>query len=158
VKSAIYPGSFDPVTLGHLDIIKRAAAIFGHLTVAVMHNGEKNPHFTPEERADLIRQSTAGLPVTVLTSDKLLVDFAAEHKCEVIVKGLRAISDFEREFQMALTNRKLNPALDTLFLNTSLEYLYLSSSMVKEIVRKGGDITPFVPAEIVKAVTERLTR
>ena len=156
MKSAIYPGSFDPVTLGHLDIIKRAAGIFGHLTVAVMHNADKNPLFTPEERTDLIRRSTAGLPVTILSSDKLLVDFAADLGCEVVIKGLRAISDFEREFQMALTNRKLNPSLDTLFLNTSLEYLYLSSSMVKEIVRKGGDISPFVPAEIVGMVTERL--
>ena len=156
MKSVIYPGSFDPVTLGHLDVICRAVDIFGSLTVAVLYNSRKNAMFTPEERVDMIRRVTVGLPVTVLSSNKLLVDFAHEIGCEVAVKGLRAISDFEHEFQMALTNRKMSPSLDTIFLNTSLEYLYLSSSLVKEVGRMGGDITPFVPAEIADDVSKRI--
>ena len=156
MKSVIYPGSFDPITLGHLDVICRAVNIFGSLTVAVLYNPRKKASFTPEERVEMIRRVTAGMPVTVLSSDKLLVDFAREIGCEVAVKGLRAISDFEHEFQMALTNRKMSPTLDTVYLNTSLEFLYLSSSLIKEVGRMGGDVAPFLPPEIADDVIRRI--
>ena len=154
---AIYPGSFDPVTNGHLDIIRRAASIFDHLIVGVLHNASKRATFTPEERVEMIRRVTEDLPnVEVDTSNQLLVDFAEERGASVIVKGLRAVSDFEHEFQMALTNRKLNRKIDTVFLTTNYRYLYLSSSIVREIGSLGGDITDFVPYQILKDVTKKL--
>ncbi|MGN0994728.1 MAG: pantetheine-phosphate adenylyltransferase, partial [Butyricicoccus sp.] len=129
MKTAIYPGSFDPVTLGHLDIIERAAALFDRLVVVVMHNQNKRPAFTPEERVDMIRRVTAGLPnVEVRLYDGLLANYADEVGACTIVKGLRAVSDFDNEFQMAPANRRLNRNVDTAFLMTSAKYMFLSSS------------------------------
>lgn len=157
MKKAMYPGSFDPITRGHLDIIRRAAEVFDHLTVLLAINPEKEPNFTVEERLDMIRRVTKDLPnVTVEAYQGLTVDYAREEEIPVIVRGLRAVSDFENEFQMALTNRKMYPEGETLFLNTSLENMYLSSSMVRDVARFGGNIAPFVPEEIEKEVAKRL--
>lgn len=156
MKMAIYPGSFDPVTLGHLDIIARAAALFDRLTVVVMHNVGKNPMFTAEERIAFLRRTTSHLPnIEIDGYTGLLADYAAKQGACTIVKGLRAVSDFEYEFQMALTNRKLNPNVDTAFLMTSAEYMYLSSSMVKDIALHGGRVSDFVPSEIEEEVFTR---
>jgi len=150
LKNAIYPGSFDPVTIGHLNIIRRAAEIFDHLTVCVMVNAGKNPMFTLEERVDLIRRVTQDLPnVEVDSSGELLADYARRKGKCVIVKGLRAGSDFENEFQMAMINHKLNPDLDTMFLTAEHQYTYLSSSMVKELGRYNVDLQDFLPQEII---------
>ena len=150
MKIAIYPGSFDPVTIGHLNIIRRAAEIFDHLTVCVMVNAGKNPMFTLEERVDLIRRVTQDLPnVEVDSSGELLAEYARKKGKCVIVKGLRAGSDFENEFQMAMINHKLNPDLDTMFLTAEHQYTYLSSSMVKELGRYHVDLTDFLPQEII---------
>lgn len=155
--TAIYPGSFDPVTMGHLDIIERAASIFDHVIVAVLDNRRKQTLFPPQKRAEFLRRVTAALPnVEIDTSSLLLADYAELKKASVVVKGLRAVSDFEHEFQMALTNRKLNPKLDTLFLTTNYKYLYLSSSIVKEIGSLGGDISDFVPPAILHEVADKL--
>lgn len=156
MKIAIYPGSFDPVTRGHVDIIARASALFDRLIVVVMHNVAKKPMFTLEERMDFLRRTTSHLPnVEVDGYTGLLADYAAQHGACTIVKGLRAMSDFEYEFQMALTNRKLNPKVDTAFLMTSAEYMYLSSSMVKDIALHGGPVADFVPAEIEEEIVTR---
>ena len=150
MKNAIYPGSFDPVTIGHLNIIRRAAEIFDHLTVCVMVNAGKNPMFTLEERVDLIRRVTQDLPnVEVDSSGELLAEYARKKGKCVIVKGLRAGSDFENEFQMAMINHKLNPDLDTMFLTAEHQYTYLSSSMVKELGRYNVDLQDFLPQEII---------
>lgn len=159
MKTAICPGSFDPITLGHLDIIRRAAEIFPHVIVAVMVNSKKTGLFSVEERVELIRRVVQDFPnVTVESSTALLAQWAEEKGDCVLVKGLRAISDFESEFQMALINRKLNPKLETVFLPTSDEYLYLSSSIVREVCSLGGDITDFVPKEILQDVKQKLAR
>ena len=159
MKTAIYPGSFDPVTNGHLDIIRRAAGIFDHLIVGVLYNPSKHATFTPEERVEMLSRVTKDLPnVEIATSTRLLVDFAQERDVSVVVKGLRAVSDFEHEFQMALTNRKLSPKLDTVFLTTNYRYLYLSSSIVREVGSLGGDISDFVPREILEDVTKKLLK
>lgn len=156
-KIAIYPGSFDPVTLGHLDIIHRAAKLFDKLIVVVMVNPAKKCSFSPEERVDLIKQCTFDLDnVIVEFSDGLLADYAKEKNAGAIIKGLRALSDFEYEFQMALTNSKLNPEVETLFLTTKAENMYLSSSMVRQIASMGGDISGFVPDIIHKQIINRL--
>lgn len=156
-KSAIYPGSFDPITVGHLDIITRAANIFDKVTVVIMKNSNKKGSFTPEERKELILKSIKGLKnVEVEIYDGLLADFAKKKGAFAVIKGLRAMSDFEYEFQMALTNKKLNPDIETLFLTTSAENMYLSSSMVKEIASMGGDISSFVPKEILSDIIKRL--
>ena len=158
MKSAIYPGSFDPVTNGHLNIIRRAAGIFDRLTVCVMVNGAKHPMFSPEERVELLRRVTADLPnVEIEHSDELLADYARRKQCGVVVKGLRAVSDFEHEFQMALINHKLNPSLDTMFLTTEHQFMYLSSSIVKEMAHYGADLHGFVPDAIIDDVTARMT-
>ena len=157
MKIAIYPGSFDPVTSGHLNIIRRAANIFDKLIVCVMVNAGKNPMFTQEERAELIRRVTGDLPnVEVDCSDELLADYARRRGSCVILKGLRAGSDFENEFQMALINHKINPELDTMFLTASSEYMYLSSSAVKELGTYGVELSDFLPAEIIPDVPQRI--
>ncbi len=150
MKTAIYPGSFDPVTSGHLNIIRRAANIFDKLVVCVMVNAGKNPMFTLEERVALIRKVTADLPnVEVDFSDSLLAEYAKDRDCTVIVKGLRAGSDFENEFQMALINHKINPNLDTMFLTAEHQYMYLSSSTVKELGNYDVDLSDFLPEQII---------
>lgn len=157
MKIAIYPGSFDPVTSGHLNIIQRAANIFDKLIVCVMVNAGKNPMFTLEERVDLIRRVTKNLPnVEVDSSSDLLADYAKRRGSCVIVKGLRAGSDFENEFQMALINHKINPELDTMFLTAESQYMYLSSSTVKELGSYGVDLSDFLPAEIIPDFQNKL--
>lgn len=157
-KTAICPGSFDPITKGHLDIISRAAAMFDRVVVVVMTNAKKQCSFTPEERRDMITKTVAQLPnVDVDIYNGLLAEYAAIHNAGVIIKGLRAMSDFEYEFQMALTNKKLNPEVETLFLTTSAENMYLSSSMVKQIASMGGDIRDFVPAAIHDDIVARIS-
>lgn len=154
---AIYPGSFDPVTLGHLDIIHRAAVMFDKLIVVVMNNVNKKCSFTPDERCEMLRKSIGNIPnVEVDLSDGLLADYARKRGANAIIKGLRAMSDFEYEFQMALTNKKLNPEVETLFLTTSTQYMYFSSSMVKQIAGMNGDITDFVPPVIHDDIVKRI--
>ena len=158
MKTAIYPGSFDPVTNGHLDIIRRAANIFDKLIVCVMVNAGKHPMFSLEERVALIRRVTEDLPnVEVDGSSELLAEYARRRGSCVVVKGLRALSDFEHEFQMALINHKLNPGLDTMFLTTEHQFMYLSSSIVKEMARYGADLHGFVPDAIIDDVVGRMT-
>ena len=154
---AVYPGSFDPVTSGHRDVIVRAAGMFETLIVLVAANSSKSPLFTAEERAELVRSSCAGLPnvrVEILPAT-LLVSFVVESGAQVIVKGLRAVSDFEYEFQMALLNRHLEPKVETIFLMTAAEHAYLSSSIVKEIARLGGDISGLVPKPVQDALAQK---
>ena len=156
--TALCPGSFDPVTFGHLDIITRAAGMFKKLIVVVASNSSKNCCFTPEERVELIKKCIQNLKnVEVVHYDGLLADYAAEVGATAIIKGLRAMSDFEYEFQMALTNKELNPKVETLFLTTSAQNMYLSSSMVKQIASMGGDISHFVPSEIKQDIINRIT-
>ena len=157
MKIAIYPGSFDPVTSGHLNIICRAANIFDKLIVCVMVNAGKNPMFTLEERVELIRRVTSEIPnVEVDSSSDLLAEYAKRRGSCVIVKGLRAGSDFENEFQMALINHKINPELDTMFLTAESQYMYLSSSTVKELGTYGVDLSDFLPGEIIPDFQERI--
>lgn len=154
---AVCPGSFDPVTVGHIDIINRAAQMFSEVVVVVMQNRAKSPSFTVEERKEMLREATAELKnVRVDSFEGLLADYTEKIGAGAIVKGLRAMSDFEYEFQMALTNKKLNPNIETVFLTTSAENMYLSSSMVKQIGAMGGDITDFVPVEIHGKIKNRL--
>ena len=157
MKAAIYPGSFDPVTYGHLDVIHRAAAIFDELTVSVLNNKGKTPLFSVEERVKILEEVTKDLPnVKVESFSGLLIDYAAKKNIHVAIRGLRAITDFEYELQIAQTNKKLsNGALDTMFLTTSLEYAYLSSSSVKEIATFNGDISQCVPPYVAKLVYEK---
>ena len=157
MKVAIYPGSFDPITSGHLNIIQRAANIFDKLIVCVMVNAGKNPMFTLEERVDLIRRVTRDIPnLEIHCSNKLLAEFAREQGSCVIVKGLRAVSDFENEFQMALINRKINCDLDTMFLTADSEYMYMSSSVVKELGSYGANLSDFLPKEIIPDFQRKL--
>lgn len=157
MKIAIYPGSFDPITSGHLNIIRRASTIFDKLIVCVMVNAGKKPMFTQEERVELIRRVTADLPnVEVDCSAELLAEYAKRKGSCVIVKGLRAGSDFENEFQMALINHKINPELDTMFLTAESQYMYLSSSTVKELGSYGVDLSDFLPQEIIPDFQERI--
>lgn len=154
---AIYPGSFDPVTYGHIDLIKRAQAIFPELIVAVAHNLHKRPLFTVKERVALLKRATADLNgVTVTDFDGLVVDYARKHKAKVIIRGLRMISDFEYEFQMALTNRKLNPDIETIFLMPQESYCYLSSKLLKEAASMGADLSAFVPDFVGKALRKKI--
>ena len=156
MKIAIYPGSFDPITLGHLNIIKRAALCFDKLIVCVMVNSQKNGLFTPEERVELIRRVVSQLPnVEVDASSILLAEYAKQRRARVIVKGLRAVSDFEAEVQMSVINRKLNPNVDTMFLPSHEKYTYLSSTIVKEMVRYGVELSDFLPREIIQDVKKK---
>lgn len=156
-KTVVCPGSFDPVTVGHLDIIKRASNMFDNVKVVVMTNAAKSPTFTAQERVEMLKRSTQELPnVTVDSYDGLLAVYAEKVGAAAIVKGLRAVSDFEYEFQMALTNKKLNPNVETVFLTTSAKNLYLSSSIVRQIGEMGGDIRDFVPAPIHNFIIKRL--
>lgn len=155
--TAVCPGSFDPVTYGHLDIIRRAASMFDRVIVLVVTNLAKRPMFTKEERMDFLRRATSGLDnVEVDSYGGLLADYTREHDARVIVKGLRAMSDFEYEFQMALTNRRLNPEAETVFLTTTAENMYLSSSLVKQVAVLGGEIRDFVPACIVADIRQKI--
>ncbi len=157
MKIAIYPGSFDPITSGHLNIIRRAANIFDRLIVCVMVNSGKNTMFDQEERVDLIRRVTRDLPnVQIDCSNELLAEYARRKGSCVIVKGLRAGSDFENEFQMALINHKINPDLDTMFLTAEHQYMYLSSSVVKELGSYDADLSDFLPEEIIPDFKNRL--
>lgn len=157
MKTAIYPGSFDPVTSGHLNIIRRAAHIFDKLIVCVMVNAGKQPMFSLDERVELIRRVTSDIPnVEVDGSSELLAEYAKRKGSCVIVKGLRAGSDFEKEFQMALINHNINPDLDTMFLTAEHQYMYLSSSTVKELGRYDVDLSQFLPQEIIPDFQERI--
>lgn len=156
--TAVCPGSFDPITVGHLDIIRRASQMFQKVIVVVMTNTSKTPSFSVEERMEMIRKTAADIPnVEVDAYGGLLADYTRKRGAKAIIKGLRAMSDFEYEFQMALTNKKLNPEAETVFLTTSSEYMYLSSSMVKLIGSMGGDIREFVPAVIHEDIKRRLS-
>ena len=159
MRRAIYPGSFDPVTNGHLDVIERARKLFDEVVVAVAHNDQKQPYFTLKERLAFLMKVTSSLNgVKVLPLDGLLVEFAVRQKAHAIVRGLRAVSDFEFEFQMALMNRKLESNVETIFLMPKEEYTYLSSRIVKEIARLGGDVAQFAPACVVEGFGRKLGR
>ena len=154
---AIYPGSFDPVTFGHLDMIRRSSQIADELIVGVLNNKAKTPLFSVEERVRILEEVTKDLPnVKVMAFDGLLVEFAKQIGAKVIVRGLRAITDFEYELQMSQTNHKLEPEIETMFLTTSLEYSFLSSTTVKEVAAFGGDITQFVPELVVDKIEEKM--
>ena len=153
---AVYPGSFDPITLGHLNIIRRAAGIFEELIVCVMVNSSKNPLFDHEERVELIKRTVSRFPnVKVESSADLVVSFMRERGAKVIIKGLRAVSDFDWEFQIAMVNRKLDESIETLFMPSSEKYTFLSSSVVKEMARYGADLATFVPKEIIEDVIQK---
>ena len=159
MKTAVYPGTFDPVTYGHLDVILRASKLFDRVIVGVLHNSSKSPLFSVEERVNILKKATQDIPnVEVRSFSGLAVDFAKECQAHTIVRGLRAITDFEYELQMAQTNRIMDPEIDTIFLTTSLEYAYLSSSTVKEVALYGGDISKFVPEEVVSEINRKMKK
>ena len=157
MTTAVYPGSFDPVTNGHLDVISRGAALFDKVIVGVLHNSTKSPLFSVEERVRILNEATRDLPnVEIVAFSGLSVDFARQCEAKVIIRGLRAITDFEYELQMAQTNRMLSHGkIDTVFLTTSLEYAYLSSSAIKQIASFDGDITPCVPDFVAKLIYDK---
>ena len=156
MRTAIYPGSFDPLTNGHLDVVERAAKLFDRVVMAVAKNEGKCPTFTLEERVGLVKQAVKHLPnVEADSFDRLLVDYVVSKKAQVIVRGLRAVSDFEFEFQLALMNRKLNENIETIFMMPKDTYTFLSSRIVKEIARLGGDVSGFVPINVQKALTKK---
>ncbi len=156
MRTAVYPGSFDPITNGHLDIIKRASRVYDKVVVGVLSNKSKMPLFTAEERVDMIKRVTKELDnVEVDTFEGLLVDFAKSKNATVIVKGLRTVADFEYEFQMALLNKALNPEYETMFMMTDTKYSYISSSMVKELAGFHGDLTGFVPCDIIETIKKK---
>ena len=156
MKRAIYPGSFDPLTLGHLDMIERSAKIVDELVIGVLNNSAKNSLFSLGERVSMIKEMTESMPnVTVASFDGLLVDYMKEINATIIVRGLRAVTDFEYELQIAQTNHVENPEVETIFLTTSLQYSYLSSTIVKEFASYGGDISKFVPARFIDRIYEK---
>lgn len=158
-QRAIYPGSFDPVTYGHIDLIKRAQAIFQEVIVAVAHNPHKRPLFSVKERVEMLKKATQGLEgIAIDEFDGLVVDYARKQKARVIIRGLRMISDFEYEFQMALTNRRLNPHIETIFLMPQESYSYLSSKLLKEAASLGADLSSFVPEFVEKALKKKLRK
>ena len=157
MRTVVYPGSFDPLTNGHLDVIARAARLFDRVIVAVAQNGEKQPLFTPEERCALVRGATRRLRnVETRIFDGLLVDYVRGCGAQAVIRGLRAVSDFEFEFQMALMNRKLDERVETIFMMPKDTYTFLSSRLVKEIARLGGDVRDFVPGNVRVALRKRL--
>jgi len=154
---AVYPGSFDPITLGHLNIIRRTASVFDELIVCVMVNSEKNPLFDFEERVELIRRTVVRFPnVKVESSGGLLIKFMQDRGAKVMIKGLRAVTDFDREFQIAMINRKLDEGIETLFMPSSEKYTYISSTAVKEMARYGANLATFVPMEIIEDVKRKI--
>ena len=155
---AIYPGTFDPLTNGHLDVIARGAKIVNHLTVAILRNSDKGePLFSVPEREEMIRETTAGFAnVSVATFDGLLVDFARQVKANAVLRGIRAISDYEYEFQMAMMNRKLDPELETLFMLPAEKYTYVSSRLIKGVVRLGGDVSSLVPPLVMERLRSKM--
>ncbi len=154
---ALYPGTFDPPTNGHVDLIQRGAKLFSHLTVAILVNPVKNPLFTVEERAEMLREATSALEnVSVDTFDGLMVDFARKQGATAVLRGIRAISDYEHEFQMALMNRRLAPEIETVFLQPAGRYSFVSSRMVKEVFSFGGDVTGLVPPNVLKRLRARI--
>jgi len=156
-QTAIYPGTFDPITYGHIDLIKRAQEIFPEVIVAVAHNPHKKPLFSVKERIQMLKKAAGGLKgVTVSDFDGLVIDYAHKHKAKVLIRGLRMLSDFEYEFQMALTNRKLSPDIETIFLMPQECYSYLSSKLLKEAASLGADLSSFVPSFVEKALKEKL--
>ena len=156
---AVYPGSFDPVTFGHLDIITRSAKLVDELIVGVLVNNAKSPLFSVEERVKILEKTVENLPnVKVIPFEGLLVEFVRKMKAQMVVRGLRAITDFEYELQMAQTNHKLEPEVETIFLTTGLEYSYLSSSTVKEVAAFGGDISQFVPDIVIERMQEKMDK
>jgi len=157
MKTAIYPGTFDPVTFGHLDIVERSAALFDHVIVAIANNNHKKTLFTTEEREDMMRQVTSHLPnVEVRSFNGLLVDYCRDLNVRIVIRGLRALSDFDMEFQMALMNRKMNPQVDTVFLMTKAKFLYVSSSLIKNYASLGGDVSQLVPPLVYELMHEKL--
>jgi len=156
MRIAVYPGSFDPVTLGHLDIINRSALLVDKLIVGVLNNNSKTPLFSVDERVNMLEEVTRSIPnVEVMSFSGLLADFLDSLDAKIVIRGLRAITDFEYELQMSQTNRMLNSSIDTIFLNTNLKYSYLSSSMVKEVAQYGGEIKEFVPRQVISKVYEK---
>jgi len=154
---AVYPGSFDPITLGHLNVIRRTASVFEELIVCVMVNSGKNPLFDIDERVELIRRTVSRFPnVSVESSEELLIKFMQDRGAKVMIKGLRAVTDFDREFQIALINRKLDESIETLFMPSSEKYTYISSTAVKEMARYGADLQTFVPMEIIEDVLRKV--
>lgn len=157
--TGIYPGSFDPVTYGHLDIIKRSAEMVDELVVGVLNNKAKTPLFSVEERVKMLKEVTKDLGnVKVVPFDGLLVEFARQQKARLVIRGLRAITDFEYEIQMSQTNHKLEPEVETMFLTTNLKYSYLSSTIVREVAAFGGDISQFVPETVAKSIKEKMSQ
>jgi pantetheine-phosphate adenylyltransferase len=159
MKRAIYPGSFDPVTNGHLDVVERARKLFYEVIVAVAHNDEKEPLFSLQERLALLQQTVGKIDnIRIAQFDGLLIEFALEQNAAAVIRGLRAVSDFEFEFQMALMNRKLRDSVETIFLMPKEEYTYLSSRLVKEIARLGGDVSKFVPSVVATALGKKFKK
>ena len=159
MKRAIYPGSFDPVTFGHIDMIERSAKIVDELVVEILVNSAKNPLFSVEERVSMLGEITGHVPnIRIMSFHGLLIDFAQEVDASIIVRGLRAVTDFEYELQIAQTNRIVNDRIDTVFLTTSLEYAYLSSTIVKEVASYGGDISHFVPEQLIDRIYAKFSR
>ena len=155
----IYPGSFDPVTYGHLDVIERSSKLVDELIVGVLNNKAKSPLFSAEERVRMLNEVTKAMPnVTVVPFEGLLVDFARKMDAGLVIRGLRAITDFEYELQMAQTNHKMEPDVETVFLTTSLDYSYLSSTTVKEVAAFGGDISQFVPGIVADLIEEKMNK
>ena len=153
MRLCIYPGTFDPITNGHLDVLERATRLFDHVLVSVAHNPEKKPLFSPEQRLSLIKPNIAAYPnVSVTTFQSLLVDFAVEQHAVAIIRGLRAMSDFEAEYNMALMNRHLQPGVETIYVMPNEDYSYTSSHLVKQVSRYGGDVSKFVPANVAQAL------
>ena len=158
-QKAMYPGSFDPVTYGHIDIIQRASRIFETVVVGVASNSQKKPLFSVKERVEMLKKATADMDTVVVEAfDGLVVDYARKHSIGVIIRGLRMVSDFEYEFQMALTNRKLSHDVETIFLMPSEQYSYISSKLLKEAALLGADVSDFMPKDVQKKLKERLKR